>query len=102
MDTGAARSIISESLYHNHLSHLALQTPESVLTGYLGDRISMLCEAFPHLRYHNQSFKLSLLIARGDNRAPLLGRDLMKFIHLDWKSRGTEDKLNYSSTPISV
>lgn len=46
----------------------------------------MLGEVITHLRYQNQSFKLPLLIARGKNRAPLLGRDWMKFIHLDWKS----------------
>jgi len=53
VDTVAARSIISESLYHNRLSHIALQTPESVLTGYLGDRIPMLGEVITHLRYQN-------------------------------------------------
>jgi len=86
VDAGAARSIISESLYHNHLSLLALQTPESILTGYLGDRIPMLGEVITHLRYQNQSFKLSLLIARGNNKVPLFDRDWMKFIHLNWKS----------------
>jgi len=45
----------------------------------------MLGEVITHLRYQNQSFKLPLLIAR-IARAPLLGRDWMKFIHLDWKS----------------
>lgn len=85
LDTGAAVSVISETLYQKHLSHLKLQPSSLNLRTYSGEKVSLLGEIRVPVKYGSQEETLPLQIAKGD-KPSLFGRNWLEKIRLDWQS----------------
>ncbi|XP_058880316.1 uncharacterized protein K02A2.6-like [Acipenser ruthenus] len=85
LDTGAAVSIVSETLYRKTLSHLPLGKTNMRLITYSGGKIPLLGQVRVPVKYEDQSATLPLVIVKGD-RPALLGRNWLRKICLNWAS----------------
>ena len=74
IDTGAAVSIIPESLYSVKLVHFPLVKSKVVLKTYSDERLQVLGEVQLPVYYQGQNAKLTAFVVKGNNPA-LLGRD---------------------------
>ena len=85
LDTGAAVSIIPETLYNKILTkrHLTRIRP---LRSYSGDKLDLLGELQVSVKYGAQTITLPLVVVvvvKG-SKVPLLGRNWLEHIKLNW------------------
>ncbi len=82
LDTGAAVSIIPETLYNKILTkrHLTRTRP---LRSYSGDKLDLLGESQVSVKYGAQTMTLPLVVVKG-SKVPLLGRNWLEHIKLNW------------------
>ena len=99
VDTGASKSIISESTYSQLTetnSNLRLSKPSVTLTTYTGESLELLGEITVNVRYGSQQLELPLLVTRGSG-PDLMGRDWLTHLKLDWQGvyqvESSNDKL---------
>ena len=83
IDTAAAVSVISEQLYNKFWSNVSLLKPSAVLKGYSGTKLEVLGEFKAQIDYQGQNVNSVLRVIKG-NRPPLLGRDMLRCLKLDW------------------
>ena len=83
IDTGAAVSIIPESLYSAKLVHFPLVKSKVVLKTYSDERLQVLGEVQLPVYYQGHNAKLTAFVVKGNNPA-LLGRDWLSKLKLDW------------------
>ncbi len=83
VDTGASVTVLSKVTYSSLWPvPPTLQNCNSKLTTYTGENISVLGKIVVHVSYKDQHENLSLVVVEGS--APLLGRDWLKCLKLDW------------------
>ena len=85
IDTGAKLSIISRVVYDKLPDKPELQHSETVLKTYSGEKIIPAGEIEVKVEYNDQILTLPLIVAPGKT-VPLLGRDWMSALQLDWPS----------------
>ena len=87
VDTGAALSVINESIYKSSpiLNKLPLQSSTVQLRTYTGKEITVFGELSVKVQSGSQVHTLSLLIMSGQGPI-LLGRNWLLKLQLDWKS----------------
>ena len=85
VDTGASRSVMSEALFKSNWPAAASQIKAygGHLKTYTGHTVPVTGTATVRVQYGTQSALLPVLIARVDG-PPLLGRDWLQHIVLDW------------------
>ncbi len=86
LDTGAAVSILSDTVYKKHLKAWPLHESSVKLRTYAGEAIKVLgCTTVP-VKYKDQpECKLPLFVVSG-NKPALFGRQWLETIKLDWNS----------------
>ncbi len=86
IDTGAARSVISETVYRQLWKNPPpLQPSSAILRTYTGERVPILGTADLNVAYEKQSANVSVMIVEGKTPS-LLGRDWLQHLKLDWGS----------------
>ncbi|KAJ8014442.1 hypothetical protein DPEC_G00040260 [Dallia pectoralis] len=85
IDTGAAVSIVSESIYKKTLKHLTLKHGHIVLKTYTGESVAVRGIITVTVQLNGQTEKLPLYVVKG-NYPSLLGRSWLENINLDWPS----------------
>ena len=85
IDTGAKLSIISRVVYDKLPDKPELQHSETILKTYSGEKIIPAGEIEVEVEYNDQILTLPLIVAPGKT-VPLLGRDWMSALQLDWPS----------------
>ncbi|KAK3107500.1 hypothetical protein FSP39_015888 [Pinctada imbricata] len=83
IDTGTAVSIISKHDYSTYLSSVPLNNSHEILRTYSGDTISPIGKIRVNVKINHQSADLDLLVVPQDG-PPLLGRDWLSRLRLDW------------------
>ena len=90
IDTGASVSVISEQMYWTVWSKEqcpVLQQSTAQLRTYSGELLCVLGSITVSVSYRDQQCDLPLLVARGvSDELPLLGRDWLRVLKLDWKA----------------
>ena len=86
VDTGAKMSIIPEDLYRESFAHIPLARSYHNLHVYNGNRLGALGQALVQVKYQGQCKDLGLLVAKIDGQPPILGRNWLQEIRLDWSS----------------
>ena len=84
VDTGAARSVMSEVLAKQLFPNLPMKKTSVVLHTYSAEALQVCGELPTKVAYGNQVKELSLLIIQG-NGPTLLGRDWLAHLRLDWE-----------------
>ena len=84
LDTGASVTIISSATWQQQLPDLKLQPSKVLLKTCTGEPLKLQGEAQVTVCYKDQKFKLPLIVVKGDG-PPLLGRNWLQNIVLDWK-----------------
>ena len=82
VDTGAALSVISNSVYQDHWANReapAFQPTETSLTTYTGHKVSILGTISVPVVYKDQSEELTLYVVQGEGPS-LLGRDWLRHL----------------------
>ncbi|KAL0151789.1 hypothetical protein M9458_052940 [Cirrhinus mrigala] len=97
LDTGASLSLIPEYIYNDKLKDCCLHPTSIRLVSYTGDKIPVLGELKVPVAYEGQQWSLPLVVVEGD-KPPLLGRNWLQKISLNWKEIFS---LRYVS-PVSV
>ena len=86
LDTGASVSLMSEEDFQElQGSGVTLQPSSAKLFTYTGDRIQIVGQANVKVDYKGQEATLPLLVTK-DKGPPLLGRNWLQTLKLDWKS----------------
>ena len=86
LDTGAARTLISEKTYQSLWKKPPKLKKSSIkLRTYAGESLKVLGSLLVTVRYQDQEIETSLLVVEGTGQS-LLGRDWLSHIKLDWKS----------------
>ena len=83
VDTGAAVSVIPESIWNEKFSHLSLQKSSSVLHAYGGHSLAVRGECLVSVRYESHVFEDRIVVVEGSGR-PLFGRNWMSHCVTDW------------------
>ena len=85
VDTGAAVTVIPKEIYLQHYSHLPLAPCTSQLKTYSGAVLPVAGEIMVDVKYQGQSSELPLVVAEIKNQPPVLGRNWLSVIRLNWK-----------------
>uniref|UniRef100_A0A452HWT6 CCHC-type domain-containing protein n=1 Tax=Gopherus agassizii TaxID=38772 RepID=A0A452HWT6_9SAUR len=99
LDTGAAVSLVSETVYKEKLQHLPLKATKTVLKTYTGEAVPMLGTIDVKVELNGQAAKLPLFVVRG-NYPALMGRSWLGKIQLNWAEVHRMTKEETSLTPI--
>ena len=84
LDTGAAVSVMSSEMWQEKLPQLKLQQSSLLLKTYTGEPLKLQGETNVTVTYQGQEVKLPLVVVTG-NGPPLLGRNWLEHIKLNWK-----------------
>lgn len=85
VDTGATVSVMNYTVYNKHFKHLPLESVERKLHAYSGIELDIAGQIKVHVNYNGQEATLPIVVIKADRYAPpLLGRDWLKVIKLDW------------------
>ena len=99
VDTGASRSIISKAMFTSlWTSPPRLEPLSRPLRTYTGERVPVVGVASVKVDYQGQKATLPLIVA-DTTGPPLLGREWLREIRLDWKSLFNPDPLHSVSSP---
>lgn len=88
IDTGAALTVMTKHQYDSMFPYNegnTMQKTKKLLKTYTGQPVPIFGERMINVNYNNQTHLLPLLIVDGRG-PPLLGRNWLKFIKLDWKN----------------
>ena len=86
LDTGASRTIISESMYRSYLSQYKLSKCYAKLRSYTGEVVPVLGEIVVPVQYNGRTYSNMLLVVVGGSKTGLLGRDWLSAIKLKWET----------------
>lgn len=84
LDTGAAVTIMSQSVFQKSFPELVPEESSLLLKTYSGEQLQVKGEVDVQVRYERQTQVLSLAIVAGSGPS-LLGRDWLQNIQLDWR-----------------
>lgn len=74
IDTGSPVTVISEQMYKQYFSNIALETSDLILHSYSGDRLNIMGKLKLHFAYNGKSNYINVYVVRNGG-PPLLGRD---------------------------
>ena len=86
LDTGCSLSLISKVLYDEKFSHIPLQPTDVILSTYTGENISPLGEIKVTVQCNNSCYYSMCLLITPSGCKPLLGRNWLHKIQLQWHS----------------
>ena len=84
IDTGADVSTMSWDMFRTIFSEDILQTTSTTLRQYNGEPLKIRGEAWVNVRYQGQQMKGRLIIVDVDAKLPLLGREWLYELKMDW------------------
>ena len=85
LDTGASYSVITKRNFEECFSELEIKPSPIKLRTYTDDEVKIHGQIQVKVSYRDQAFTLPLLVVDGSG-PPLMGRDWLEFIKLDWAS----------------
>ena len=88
IDTGASVSVIGKQTFESlrkGVSTLELQSTAVNLKTYTGESIAVLGSVLVAVEYRGQTLNLPLIVTQAEG-SPLLGRDWLSALRLDWKT----------------
>lgn len=83
IDTGASLTVMNKRNFDKLFSSLSLQTSNKKIKTYTGEVVSVYGEVTVSVRANEQEKELRLLVVEGTG-PPLLGRDWLNVLRLDW------------------
>ena len=86
VDTGASVTVLPHHVYSKYLKHVQLQKSKIAVQSYSGQPLRAVGEATVPVRYGDQYTMGRMLVARAPSKPPVLGRNWLQSIKLDWQS----------------
>jgi len=84
LDTGSALTIVNEQDYKRHWPHLPLRRANLTLQTYTGQRVRPTGKITVTVTYRKKSYPGMDVYVLREGGAPLLGREWMRKLQLDW------------------
>lgn len=85
VDTGASLSIVPQSVWKTKWNHLRLEKSDRALDAFGGSPLEVVGEANVSVAYGDQRVQERVVVVKNGSH-PLLGRNWLAHIRLDWKS----------------
>ena len=85
LDTGAAKSLVSEKTYRSLFQDWPLHPATAKLHTYSGELLKVLRQQEVEVQYGEQKARVPLLVVESDG-VSLMGRNWLKVIRLDWSA----------------
>lgn len=85
LDTGAAKSLVSEKTYENLFQNWPLQPATAKLHTYSCEMLKVLGQQEVEVQYGEQKARVPLLVVENEG-ANLMGQNWLKVIQLDWSA----------------
>ena len=101
VDTGATVSLVSKAFYKERFPHVPLENTDIELKAYAGHTIPVCGQINVAVSYQEQTGVLPLVVVDGDG-PPLLGRNWLNKIKLDWHKIFVVNKSESVSSVASV
>ena len=86
LDTGSALTIVNEQDYQRHWPHLPLKRANLTLRTYTGQKVYPKGKIRVTVTYRKKSYPDMYVYVLPKGGAPLLGREWMRKLQLDWRS----------------
>ncbi|KAJ8021906.1 hypothetical protein HOLleu_39239 [Holothuria leucospilota] len=86
VDTGASMTIIPEEVYQKQFGHVPLQSTSLQFKTYSGEKLDVMGEGSVTVQYCQQKASLPLIVAKVKGQPPVLGRNWLEVLKLDWNS----------------
>ena len=83
-DTGSAKSIIGKDTFSRFFSEKQLNTKAPVLTTYSGEELPMKGTIEVTVKHNQQTHQLGLSVADVTGQPPILGREWLSQVKIDW------------------
>ena len=83
LDTAADVSLLPDSLYRKHLSHLPLLPAGVVLNTYENQTVDLTGKIMVNVQYKDQGVNLPLIIVKCADKAALFGRQWLEHVKLN-------------------
>ena len=84
IDTGSAKSIIGKATFSRFFSEKQLNTKAPVLTTYSGEELPMKGTIEVTVKHNQQTHQLGLSVADVTGQPPILGREWLSQVKIDW------------------
>ena len=85
VDTGSMYTLVPQDVWEQHWTHVALRECSVRLKTYNGSVLPIVGEADVDVRYSAQNVRAWVIVVR-EGSHPLLGRDWLSQLRLDWQS----------------
>ena len=83
-DTGSAKSIMGKDTFSRFFSEKQLNTKAPVLTTYSGEELPMKGTIEVTVKHNQQTHQLGLSVADVTGQPPILGREWLSQVKIDW------------------
>ena len=100
VDTGSMYTLVPQDVWEQHWTHVALRECSVRLKTYNGSVLPIAGEADVDVRYSAQNVRARVIVVREGNH-PLLGRDWLSQLRLDWQSMFNRVNATAASEPAA-
>ena len=85
IDTGSGKSLIGKDIWKQSFPKKKLRETPVNLTTYSGEKLPLLGTCLVEVQYQGERHHLELLVADVTDQPPIIGRDWLSKIKIDWK-----------------
>ncbi|XP_065199099.1 uncharacterized protein K02A2.6-like [Sycon ciliatum] len=100
VDTGSMYTLVPQDVWEQHWTHVALRECSVRLKTYNGSVLPIVGEADVDVRYSAQNVRARVIVVR-EGSHPLLGRDWLSQLRLDWQSMFNRVNATAASEPAA-
>ena len=85
IDTGSGKSLIGKDIWKQSFPKKKLRETPVNLTTYSGEKLPLLGTCLVEVQHQQERHRLELLVADVTDQPPIIGRDWLSKIKIDWK-----------------
>ena len=85
IDTGSGKSLIGKDIWKQSFPKKKLRETPVNLTTYSGEKLPLLGTCLVEMQHQGERHRLELLVADVTDQPPIIGRDWLSKIKIDWK-----------------
>ena len=85
IDTGSGKSLTGKNTWKQSFPKKKLKETHATLITYSGEKLLLLGTCLVEVQHQGENHRVELLVADVTNQPPIIGRDWLGKIKIDWK-----------------